>query len=345
MGRRGGGAQWQPMNTPATLSAAALASVSQPADWQFVSAQPCELGESPFWHAQEQRLYWVDIARRQILRADATLGKVQQWDLPSEAGCIAPAARGGLVMALRDGVFRALHWGAALTRIATLDYDPAQMRANDGKCDASGRFWIGTLDETRVKGNAALYSLDCRAAGAAVIERQTDPATMPATTGNGLAWSPDGRTLYWADTASHRVYAWDFDVAGNTLSAQRVFLQFAAKPSGWQADPQARPGAVPRYGGRPDGAAVDVQGNYYIALYEGRCLCQFSPAGVLLAAWPTPAQCPTMPCFGGDDLKTLYLTSARQKRSAAELAALPRSGCVFAMRMAVPGLPVNCFVD
>jgi sugar lactone lactonase YvrE len=332
------------MNVATTISAAAIASVSRSADWQFVSPQPCELGESPFWHPQEQRLYWVDIARAQILRADATLENVQQWDMPADPGCIAPAAGGGLVIALRNGVFRARQWGGALTRIATLDYDPAQMRANDGKCDALGRFWVGTIDETRAKGNAALYSLDCRA-GHAKVERKTDPAIMPATTGNGLAWSPDGRTLYWADTASHRVYAWDFNASDNTLGAQRVFLQFKPKPPGWQADPQAVPDAATGYGGRPDGAAVDVQGNYYIALYEGRHLCQFSPTGVLLASWATPAQCPTMPCFGGVDLQTLYLTSARQKRSAAELAALPRSGCVFAMRVAVPGLPVNCFVD
>ena len=332
------------MNAATTISAAALAGVARPADWQVVSPQPCELGESPLWHPQEQRLYWVDIARSQILRADAALQDVQRWDLPAEPGCIAPAASGGLVIALRNGVFRARQWGGALTRIATLDYDPAQMRANDGKCDALGRFWVGTIDETRVKGNAALYSIDCRA-GAAVVERKTDPASLPATTGNGLAWSPDGRTLYWADTASHRVYAWDFNASDNTLGAQRVFLQFATKPPGWQADPQARSDAAPGYGGRPDGAAVDVQGNYYIALYEGRRMCRFSPAGELLASWASPAQCPTMPCFGGADLQTLYLTSARQKRSAAELAALPLSGCVLAMRVAVPGLPVNCFID
>ncbi len=325
-------------------NAAAFAAVSQPADWQLVNPQPCELGESPFWHPLEQRLYWLNIARRQILRVDNSTGMLEYWDMPSEPGCMAPAASGGLVIALRDGVYRVRHWRGPLERIATLDYDPAQMRANDGKCDPLGRFWIGTLDETRVKGNAALYCLDCRA-GRAVVERKTDPTILPATTGNGLAWSPDGRTLYWADTASHRVHAWDFNAIDNSLSAQRVFLQFEPKPQGWQPDSQALPDAAPSYGGRPDGATVDVQGNYYIAMYEGRRLCQFSPAGVLLAAWVTPAQCPTMPCFGGADLQTLYLTSARQKRSAAELLALPLSGCVFAMRVTVPGLPANCFVD
>jgi sugar lactone lactonase YvrE len=115
-------------------------------NWQCVTTQPCELGESPFWHPQEQLLYWVDISGQKVLRADVDTGAVENWDMPSEPGCIAPAASGGLVIALRHGVFRARTWRGPLEPIATLDYDPAQMRANDGKCDALGRFWIGTID-------------------------------------------------------------------------------------------------------------------------------------------------------------------------------------------------------
>lgn len=305
------------------------------AAWQGLSASPNQLGESPFWHQAEQTLYWVDIPQRQILRANVYMGTVEHWDMPAEPGCIAPAARGGLVIALRHGVFRARQWGGALEHMATLDYDPAHMRANDGKCDALGRLWIGTLDETKTARNAALYMLDARAPGQAVVVRQTDPATLPATTGNGLAWSPDGATLYWADTASHAVWAWDFDAASASLSRRRLFHQFAPKS---ELKPEA-------YAGRPDGAAVDVQGNYYVAMYEGGRVCQLSPDGRLLAEWRTPAQCPTMPCFGGDDQQTLYLTTARQKRSAAELEALPLSGCILSRRAAVPGLPVNFFLD
>ena len=101
----------------------------------------------------------------------------------------------------------------------------------------------------------------------------------------------------------------------------------------------------PGYGGRPDGAAVDVQGNYFVAMFEGRRLLKLAPTGELLAEIPTPVQCPTMPCFGGDDGQTLYLTTARHQRSVQELADLPLSGCVFSMRVNVPGLPVNFFRD
>jgi sugar lactone lactonase YvrE len=309
--------------------------------WQTVTTQPCELGESPFWHPHEHMLYWVDIPGRQIQRANIYMGTVETWDLPSEPGCIAPAARGGLVMALRNGIYRTHQWHGPLQLLASLNYDPAHMRANDGKCDALGRFWIGTIDETKVARNAALYTLDCRT-GTPLITAKTDPLTLPATTANGLAWSPDGRTLYWADTPSHCVHAWDFEIDSATLTGHRTFARFDPKPPGWQFDPAPDNRG---YRGRPDGAAVDVQGNYYAAMFEGRRLCKFAPDGTLLAEFDTPAQCPTMPCWGGEDLQTLFITTASHGRSAAELSTFANSGCVFSMRVEVPGLPVNFFVD
>jgi sugar lactone lactonase YvrE len=309
-------------------------------DWQVVSPETCELGESPFWHPTEQMLYWVDIAASKILRANVYMGTVEVWNMPSEPGCIAPAASGGLVIALRHGIFRARDWGGALQRIATLPYDTTRVRANDGKCDALGRFWVGTLDEPKASRAAELFSIDCRGGRTPQVTRHAGDAL----TGNGLAWSPDGRTTYWADTSSHVVHAWDFDLQANVLSGHRVFQRLPPKPAGWQFDAAPVDGR-PAYGGRPDGAAVDVHGNYFVAMFEGRRMCQFAPDGRLLADFPVPAQCPTMPCFGGEDGKTLYVTSARHGRSATELTAFPQSGCVFAARVEVPGLPVNFFED
>ena len=301
--------------------------------WQRFHDHVYQLGESPFWHPQEQTLYWLDIAARKLLRANVYMGSVESWDMPSEPGCMAPAASGGLVLALRDGIFRTRHWGGALERLATLDYDRTRVRANDGRCDALGRLWIGTVDETKQDGLAALYSVDCRS-GTARVQRHLEGAL----TANGLAWSLDGATLYWADTPRHRVRAFAFDLEGGVLGAARDFLQLAPKPDGWSAGQSG-------YGGRPDGAAVDSQGNYWCALYEGQRVCQFSPDGRLLAAIDTPLLCPTMPCFGGEDLRTLYLTSVSQGRSAAERAQWPQSGCVLSCRVDVPGLPVNFFAD
>ena len=331
--------------------------VHEPSLWQAVVPDTYALGESPFWHPQEQTLYWVDIAGKQILRlpcgpdgqggagspgGQGAQGAVQAWAMPSEPGCIAPAASGGLVIALRHGVFRAHTWGGALEPLATLPYDPTQLRANDGKCDPLGRFWVGTIDETKQQRSAALFCIAARTvsnAAAPVVQRMVGDAL----TGNGLAWSPDARTLYWADTSSNVVHAWDWDAQANVLTAHRHFLQCQPKPAGWTFDATPVAGET-TYGGRPDGAAVDEKGNYWVAMYEGARVCQFAPDGSLLAQYPTPAMCPTMPCFGGADRKTLYLTTARHGRSAAELQAYPQSGGVFAMRVAVAGLAVNRFV-
>ena len=306
--------------------------------WTTTVAQPSELGESPFWHPDEQLLYWVDIAGKKIHRSNVFMGTVESWAMAAphelEPGCIAPARSGGLVVALRDGIYRARTWGGALEKLADAAHDPRTTRFNDGKCDPLGRFWAGTIYEPRDAREAALYCLDGRAGHTPALVRMAGDATG----GNGLAWSADSQTLYWADTTGHVIRAWDWDAAGNTLARQRVFRQFPPKPPGWQA-------GMPGYGGRPDGAAVDSQGNYWVAMYEGGRVLKLSPGGELLADIPTPVVCPTMVCFGGDDLQTLYLTTARHGRPAAELEVLPQSGCVFSMRVDVPGLPVHFFAD
>jgi sugar lactone lactonase YvrE len=306
--------------------------------WQALAAPPNELGESPFWHPDEQRLYWVDIPARQIFCCDAATGTVQHWAMPSEPGCIAPARTqgepSGFIIALRDGIYRARQWGGELQRLIAAPYDTATTRFNDGKADPLGRFWAGSMHEPRDKPAAQLFSMDGSNGAAPVLELKAGDATIA----NGLAWSPDARTLYWSDTTAHLTRAWNWDAGSNTLSGERVFKQWPGKPAGWQ------PGMA-GYKGRPDGAAVDVQGNYYVAMFEGARVVKLSPSGEVLADIPVPALCPTMPCFGGDDFKTLYLTTARHGRSAPELQSFPESGCVFSMRVDVPGLAVNFFED
>ena len=304
-----------------------------PVAWHQFSAETFGLAESPFWHPQEQTLYWIDIAGRQLVRSNVYMGTVQRWSMPCEPGCIAPAVGGGLVVALRDGIYRAPVWGGALHWLVRLPYDPVTVRANDGKCDALGRFWVGTVDETKSAGAGAWYCIDARH-GAVQVQQMA----AGVLTANGLAWSPQGDCLYWADTPRHAVRAWTYAVHENVLTEERSFAQFAPKPSGWDFKDA-------RYAGRPDGAAVDAHGNYWVAMYEGRRLCKIAPDGTLLCTLPTPVQCPTMPCFGGEDFKTLYLTSARTGRSAAELADFPQSGGLFYTRVDTPGLPVKFFCD
>lgn len=301
-------------------------------NWTPAHSHRCELGESPFWHPDEQALYWVDIQARQVLRQ--VEGQVQVWTLPQEPGCVAPARRGGLVLALRDGIYRAPQWCGPLQRLASFDYDPAKTRFNDGKCDPQGRFWAGTMYEPRDAALGELFCLQARRDGPPEVSRMAGGVTIA----NGLAWSPDDRRLYWTDTTTATIRVWDWQALHNTLGESRVFASFPPKPPGWQF-------GMTGYGGRPDGAAVDVQGNYWVAMFEGARVLKLSPQGDVLAEYPVPLQCPTMVCFGGPDSRTLYLTSASYKRSAQELAALPLSGQVLSMPVDVPGMPVNFFDD
>ena len=137
--------------------------------------------------------------------------------------------------------------------------------------------------------------------------------------------------MYWADTHAHVIWAFDFEPLGGAMTSRRVFAQFAPRPE---------PGLA-GYGGRPDGAAVDAEGCYWVAMYEGGRVLRLSPAGELLTEVHVPARCPTMPCFGDNDLKTVYVTSASLGRPAEEREEFPHAGCTFAFRVDVPGLPVR----
>ena len=313
--------------------------------WTVLTIEPDGLGESPFWHPQEQRLYWVDIPGRRIARVAVqglqAQGPVEYWPLAQEPGCIAPVQGGGLIMALRDGIYVARDWQGYLQSLAPAPYDTARLRFNDGKCDAQGRFWAGSLYEPKDQALGALYMLDGQGLHA-MMGGEKDGANHGVVTANGLAWSPDGRTAYWADTAAYQVRAFDVDSTTGQLSAGRVFHTMKPKPAGWVWGSEMP--NTPEYGGRPDGAAVDSDGCYWSAQYEGQRLLRLSPKGELLAELVTPVHCPTMLCFGGVDLKTLFITTSRQGRSAQELAQYPGAGCVFATQVEVAGLPVNEFV-
>ena len=288
-----------------------------------VPGSQSQLGESPFWHPDEAALWWCDIPGRRLSRADPVQGVVRHWALSADPGCVAPLPGGDLLLAQRDGLWRFEPRSGARTRLAAAPYDTSAERFNDGRADPLGRMWVGTIYEPRRPARAALYRFD-----AAGLVRMADGITVS----NGLAFSPDGRTLYWSDTTSHTVFAFDLDLLQGTLSRQRVLARFP---------PREAQQALSAYGGRPDGAAVDAEGCYWVAMFEGARLLRLSPEGETLCELPLPVRCPTMPCFGGADLRTLYVTTARANRSEDELVREPWAGCVLQCRVDVPGLPVN----
>jgi sugar lactone lactonase YvrE len=292
-------------------------------DPQPLPVAPSLLGESPFWHPDEAALYWCDIPGRRLNRYQPETGHAEHWDFDTEPASAAPLLGGDLLLAMRDGLWRFSPRTGKRRLLAQPPYNPATERFNDGKADPQGRFWVGTIYEPRDPPHAALYRWS--------HERLTR-MVGDITTSNGLAWSPDGRTLYWSDTKAHVVHAFDMDPLDGSLSRQRDFARFALKQAGQALD---------TYGGRPDGAAVDSEGAYWCAMFEGQRLLRLSPDGQVLREVRLPVRCATMPCFGGRDLKTLYITTARENRPADELAAQPWAGRVLHMRVAVPGLPVN----
>jgi sugar lactone lactonase YvrE len=269
------------------------------------------LGECPVWSVADQALYWVDINAPALNRFDPAAGVNTAWPMPSSIGCFALRMRGGFVAALRDGIWFVDRDGKPERRIADAPYDPAHHRFNDGRVDAQGRLWAGTMNEQRDANTAALYRLEANL--------KLTPVITDIMISNGLAFSPDGRTLYHADTPARTVCAYDFDAATAAISNRREFARFDSESD------------------RPDGAAVDREGCYWSAFYRGGKVVRISARGKLLAEYPVPALCPTMCAFGGPDMRTIYVTSARQYREPAELARLPQSGGIFAMRVDTPG--------
>jgi sugar lactone lactonase YvrE len=272
-----------------------------------------ELGESPVWSVREAALYWVDISGRRIHRLHPASGAHRAWETPSEPGCLAVARSGGLVLAMRSGFARLDTDSGAVTMLGCPDYDRSRMRFNDGRCDAAGRFWAGTLDERRELADCGLWRLDPDG----TIHRGPHGLILS----NGLAFSPDGRTMYHADTEAGRIFRHDYDVTTGAPGQRETWLDFAPEE------------------GRPDGAAVDAEGRYWVAMYGAGQILRLGTAGEVLARISLPTPWVTMVAFGGRDLRDLYITTSRRKRSAKELAAHPLTGRLLVARVDVPGRP------
>jgi sugar lactone lactonase YvrE len=288
-------------------------------DLKVVHDAAMAVGECPLWHAREASLYWVDIDGFTVHRLHPASGAHRAWRMETEPSALAIHAGGGMVVALRSGFVHLDTDSGAVTPLAAASYDTTTTRFNDGRVDPAGRFWVGTLYEPRDKPAAEMYCLDRGHV------RLVWSGGM--TVSNGLAFSPDGRWMYHADTTSHRIDRYEFDVATGTVSNPQRFQQFSTDK------------AASDYGGRPDGAAVDSEGAYWCAMFEGGRILRFAPSGELLREIKLPVRCPTMVAFGGDDLRTLYITSASHKRPPAELARYPLTGRVLSLRVDIAGRP------
>ncbi|MDR6395426.1 SMP-30/gluconolactonase/LRE family protein [Herbaspirillum seropedicae] len=274
-----------------------------------------QLGECPRWDEQAQQLVWVDILARRLHRYDPASGRDRYVELPEAIGCVALAEEGGYIAGLRSGLWQLDQAGRPVLQLAVNPEDQAGSRFNDGRCDPAGRFLAGTIDEPKAGARAHLYRLRANGAG-------LDTLADGLLTSNGLAFSPDGRWMYHSDTPNFVIWRRAYDPLTGDCGPRQVWATIT-------------PTASDR--GRPDGAAVDAEGYYWSAFYEGGRIVRFAPDGSVDASYALPVQCPTMCAFGGPDLRTLFITSARAGRPAEELARQPLAGALFAMRTSVPG--------
>lgn len=275
-----------------------------------------DLAEGPFWHPREAALYWVNIEAGEVHRFDPASGEDEVFDVGQPVGAAAPRARGGLILALRDGFGFLDGDSGALEMAVAVEADQPLTRMNDGKCDPSGRFWAGTMSSDLTPG-ASLY---CLKADLSVTKVLSD-----ITISNGLGWPSDGRRMVYIDSMAHGIDAFDYHPEEPSLSNRRRLID------------------IPESRGLPDGMTLDADDHLWVAVWGSGTALRYTPAGQLTAVVELPARNVTSCAFGGPDLSDLYITTARLNLSDEQLRKEPHAGGLFRCRPRVKGLPAREF--
>lgn len=280
------------------------------------------VGESPVWHGAEQALYWVDIPARTLNRWTLASASLSTWQAPEMLACVAATPSGRWIAGMESGVFELSPQADGqldFTRLAAVSHAMSGMRFNDGRCDRQGRFLAGTMlmEMASSLGEGCVYSYQKSSKNNGQLVKLLDGFKTP----NGMAFSPDGRTMYLSDShpTVQLIWAFDYNLESGTPSNRRVFVDMNPLP------------------GRPDGAAVDAEGCYWICGNDAGLVHRFTPAGKLDRSLAVPVKKPAMCAFGGPNLDTLFVTSIRP--SGIDLSDQPLAGGVFALRPGVSGLP------
>lgn len=275
-----------------------------------------ELAEGPSWFGDRQRLLWVDIMAARVHLFDPATGDDRSIDVGQPVGAVVPAEDGRVALALRDGFALLGLDDGRLEHVADVERDVTGNRMNDGKCDRAGRFWAGTMALSAEPGAGALYRLDA--------DRRAHRMVAGVGISNGLGWSLDDRLMYYIDTLQHRVDVFDFDAATGAIANRRPFAAVEA------------PGA-------PDGMTVDAEGGLWVAVWGGGRVLHYLPDGTLQGTISLPVSQPTSCCFGGPDLRDLYITTARENLVPDQRARQPLAGSLFRCRPGVGGQPTRAY--
>jgi sugar lactone lactonase YvrE len=272
-----------------------------------------QLGESPVWRPEENALYWVDIPRGVIARFVLSSGARSLWQLPAPIGSFVFRSSDGMVVALKTGIYFFNPDIGELSLVQNPELKMPQNRFNEGKCDPRGRFFAGTMNEiVRGKPDGSLYRLSADQRLAVVLKQITVP--------NGLAWSPDGKIMYFADTRRHVIYQFDYDLDDGVPHNQRVFVDLSS------------------YDGLPDGATVDTDGCLWSAIFSGGRIVRYTPNGKIDRVIGLPATQVNSLTFGGSELRTIFVVTSKHLLNEAALAAQPLAGDIFAIDAGVAGM-------
>lgn len=271
------------------------------------------LGESPVWSVREQALYWVDLRAPALFRWDGRAPAARTWSLPELVGGVVLGQDGMLLLALASGVHCFDPADGRTTLLVAPERPRPGHRMNETKADRDGRLWSSTMRDFGLDDTGSLYRID--------RSLRCEPMIGGLRVPNALCWSPDDRTMYFADTRDGRLRAYDFDRDSGRLGAMRILVDTGTLP------------------GFPDGATVDAEGAIWSARYGGGSVARLRPDGSVDRVIRLPVTNPTSCTFGDADLRTLYITTARQRLSPAQLEVEPHAGALFSVRVEVGGLP------
>jgi len=274
------------------------------------------LGEGAHWHPGWQRFLYVDIEGRKVGCIDPTGKEVKEQNVGKRVGTVVPAANGHLIVALQGSIEELDFETGALRKLVSIEPDKPDNRSNDGKCDAAGRLWVGTMHVDAKLHEGALYRFDGE------LQKMLSNTSIS----NGICWSVDHRKMYYIDSLDYHVKVFDFDVVSGSISNSRVIIEM--EEPGWT----------------PDGMCIDEDGMLWVAIWGGCCVNRYDPdTSALIGQVLLPAPHVTSCAFGGNEMKTLMITTARADLNAEQLQQFPLSGSLFYIDTDIKGAEVNSF--
>jgi sugar lactone lactonase YvrE len=276
------------------------------------------LGEGPVWDHTNGQLIWVDIVGKNVHFIDPLNGSERTISLNQRIGAVVPRMDGGLILALENGFHLLDLETEQLTKLIDPESDKPGNRFNDGKCDEAGRFWAGTMDMTESGPNGSLYCMETNGTVRKVVEG--------ITVSNGIVWSEDNQTMYYIDSPTLKVMAYDFNLESGVMSNPRTVI------------------TLPDGEGVPDGMTIDTEGMLWIAQWGGWQVSRWDPKlGKKLSSIPVPAAHVTSCVFGGENFDELYITTARVGQDEEQLAKQPSAGGVFCIKPGYKGKPTSFY--